>query len=180
MVHTDTKHFQFRLRPVTHNIHPQARCRCGTATLGGAAREPGRPSPGTGTGETLPAGSRPAERAEPEPHPHLTCAAAVPRGPGRNQADLAPAAAASALSPAQIGRRLLRPGRQPRGRWPSASLPRPCAAPASRSLSRRSSPGLAPASGSALRRPGPMAPQRRAATKAPEGNGAAERRNRSR
>uniref|UniRef100_A0A2K5WE07 2-oxoglutarate and iron-dependent oxygenase domain-containing protein 3 n=2 Tax=Macaca TaxID=9539 RepID=A0A2K5WE07_MACFA len=60
-----------------------------------------------------------------------------------------------------------------------------CVAPASLRRARLALPvtafvpGLAPASGSALRRPGPMAPQRRAATKAPESNGAAERRNRS-
>ncbi|KAK2112450.1 hypothetical protein P7K49_012197 [Saguinus oedipus] len=57
VVLTDTKHFQ--LLQTTHSFHPQARCkplpaapqrRCGTATSGGAAPEPGRPSPDADAG----------------------------------------------------------------------------------------------------------------------------------
>lgn len=116
MVHTDTKHFQFRLRPVTHNIHPQARCRCGTATLGGAAREPGRPSPGTGTGGNASSRQPPgrARGARAAPAPHLRR-----RGPARSGAQPG--------GPRPRGRRLRsepRPDRPPIApAWPPAQGP---------------------------------------------------------
>lgn len=191
MVHTDTKHFQFVHTTSYTQFSPTGSVRASLSSPAsplrdshaGRRRSGARPSlfrywRGGNASSQEPPGL--ARRARAAPAPHLRR-----RGPARSGGAARPgrpalAATASALSPAPLGRRLLGPGCQPRGRWPSASHPRPCAVPASRSLLRRSSPGLAPASGPAPRRPGPMAPQRRAASKAPEGNGAAERRNRSR